>query len=143
MNSKPELISGNLHKDERGVVRFVNDFDMQNIRRFYHVVNNSCAVVRAWQGHKIEEKYFYVSQGSFLIAAAKIDDWLNPSEKLEPETFILQANNPQILFIPAGYANGVQALEEDSSLIVYSNLTLEESANDTFRFDAKLWNVWK
>lgn len=142
MKMGPILYSGGRHSDGRGVVRFVNDFDMQNIRRFYHVVNKSCAIVRAWQGHKIEEKYFYVAQGSFLIAAVKIDDWQNPSEKLEAETFKLTANNPQILFVPAGYANGVQALEEESNLIVYSNLTLEESAHDTYRFDAKLWNVW-
>ena len=66
----------------------------------------------------------------------------NPSFELKPETFILDSKNTEILQIPSGYANGFKALEENSELLVFSNLSLEEAKNDQFRFDMNLWMDW-
>jgi dTDP-4-dehydrorhamnose 3,5-epimerase len=143
MSGKPYIINGGIHTDERGTLLHVNDFDFSGIKRFYQVENSSTQMVRAWQGHRIESKHFFVGQGAFLIAAVKIDDWENPSADLKAEHFVLKASAPQILYIPPGYANGVKALEEHSILTIFSNLSLEQSANDTYRFDASLWFKWK
>jgi len=61
---KVGVIEGNIHRDERGVVRFVNDFDMKKVVRMY-CIKPKLGVVRAWQGHKRETKWFYVAKGSF------------------------------------------------------------------------------
>jgi dTDP-4-dehydrorhamnose 3,5-epimerase len=126
---------------------------MSAIKRLYEITNDHLPVtsyqspvtvyqIRAWQGHKIEEKYFFVNQGSFLIAAVKIDNWQNPSPNLKPETFVLNTKKPQILYIPAGYANGIKPLENNSQLTVYSTVSLEESINDDYRYDKNLWMDW-
>lgn len=142
MSDIPYLIDGGIHTDERGSIIHVNDFDLTPVKRFYQVQNKSIKVIRAWQGHKIEKKYFFVSQGSFLIAAVKIDNWDKPARDLKPFTYQLNAAEPKILYLPPGYANGVQAMENDSILLVYSNLTYSESVADTYRFNSKLWDIW-
>ena len=38
---EPTLIQGNKHTDERGVVGFVNAFDMKDVRRFYRIRNHN------------------------------------------------------------------------------------------------------
>ncbi len=143
MSKKPYIIPGGIHTDERGSVSHVNDFNFAGVKRFYQVQNKSTQTVRAWQGHKIEEKYFFVGKGTFLIAVVEVDDWDIPSENLQADSFVLKALEPQILYVPPGYANGVQALEKDSILTIFSNLSLSESAADTYRFDPSLWFKWK
>ena len=69
-------------------------------------LNISEKTTRAWQGHQIEYKYFYVVSGLFLICAVKIDNWQNPSKDLFVEEFILSEEKSWILAIPPGYANG-------------------------------------
>ena len=146
MHSKPHIISGGSHKDNRGELIYFNDFDMSAIKRFYQITNHQSPVIndqiRAWQGHKIEEKYFHVNQGIFLIAVVKIDNWNNPSEDLKTEKFILTSKEPQILHIPAGYANGIKAIDENSILTIYSTVSLEESLKDDYRYDKNLWMDW-
>lgn len=137
------IIKGNIHDDNRGRITFVNDFDFNDVKRFYTIQNNSTEIVRAWQGHKFENKYFYVTSGSFLICGVKIDDWGNPSKDLTVKKYILTADESQILIIPAGYANGIKALEENSKLTVFSSNTLEDSMEDDYQFDASLWYDWE
>ena len=146
MQNKPHIISGGKHSDDRGELIYFNDFDMSAVKRFYQIsiqapVSNN--QIRAWQGHRIEEKYFYVNQGEFLIAAVQIDNWENPSKNLIPEIFILKSDIPQVLHLPAGYANGIRPLKDNSILTVYSTLTLEESLQDDYRFDKELWLDWE
>ncbi len=147
MQNKPCLINGGIHLDERGEITFFNDFDLTDIKRFYVISNHNSPVtnhnqVRAWQGHKIEHKYFFVVKGTYLVCAVEIDDWQNPSKDLKPTKFILDEKNPAILSIPPGYANGLKALEKHSKLIIYSNLNLEESSKDIYRFESTLWYNW-
>jgi dTDP-4-dehydrorhamnose 3,5-epimerase-like enzyme len=140
--SEPFIIKGGLFADERGVLKFANDLKFDKIKRFYTIAHNDCVTVRAWQGHKIEQKYFFVVQGVFEFAWVKIDDWTNPSPLLKSENCIISAQEPKALFIPAGYANGFKALENNSTVIVFSSLELEESLKDNTRFDKNLWFNW-
>ena len=137
-----KLIKGGLAVDDRGVVRFVNDFNFENVKRFYAVNNHSKGFVRAWHGHKKENKYVTVLQGSAIVAGVFVDDWNNPSKDLKTERFILTDKSPTVLYIPAGYANGFKTLEENTQLIFYSTTTLEESLGDDIRFEAHFWNPW-
>jgi len=139
---KPAFIPGGSFADERGELCFVNEASLVGVQRFYILSNAWGKRVRAWQGHKKEAKYFFALEGSFLIAVIKIDDFANPSPGLKPDIYILEAAQPQILFVPAGHANGIQALSPANRLLVFSTLTLEESAADTYRFSPELWYDW-
>ena len=56
---KPMLIQGGIHSDERGALAFVNSFGMEAVRRFYLIRHSDTRVIRAWQGHRTEEKWFF------------------------------------------------------------------------------------
>jgi dTDP-4-dehydrorhamnose 3,5-epimerase-like enzyme len=140
---QPQIIQGGSFTDERGTLSFVNDFAFKDVKRFYCINHPDARIVRAWQGHKIEHKYFYVAAGSFAIGWVKIDDWENPSPDLIAEHTVLTDKNPVIFSLPSGYANGIKALQENSALIIYSNLTTEESANDRWSFEANRWINWQ
>tara|TARA_R110002124_G_scaffold170608_4_gene338200 strand:- start:8024 stop:8449 length:426 start_codon:yes stop_codon:yes gene_type:complete len=138
----PKIISGGIHSDERGSISFVNGFDFSEVKRFYNICHSTTEIIRAWQGHKEESKWFYVSSGSFKIVLVKIDDWALGIKANLPLEFHLDFSEPQILFIPGGYVNGFQATSPDSQLMVFSNFTMEESKNDDFRFEKDLWYKW-
>lgn len=143
MNPEPKIIQGGTYEDERGKLSFVNDFDLSEVRRYYTIEHPDTSVIRAWQGHKKEQKWFQVITGSFLVAVVKPDNWENPSEKLEVKKIILKADENQVLHIPGNFANGFKALEPNSRMIVFSDFSVEESAKDNFRFDSQLWLDWK
>ena len=138
---KPTLIEGGQHQDDRGAISFVNDFSFQNIERFYIISNSAEQPLRAWQGHKLDEKNFYCIAGEFKIGVVKIDDWDNPSRKLEVECYTLKSSDPQVLKIPPGYANAVLSLDADAKLISFSTLPLERVKEDDVRFSADYWNL--
>jgi len=138
---KPTFISGGIHTDKRGILSFVNDFDMEAVRRMYLIEHPDTAIIRAWQGHQIEQKWFLVVQGSFKIAVVQPDNWLQPSKKRVPEIFILSADKPGVLHIPGGYATGFSATEAGSKMMVFSDATIEESKKDDYRFEADYWKI--
>lgn len=142
MNSQPTIIQGGIHQDERGKLSFVNDFDLLQVKRYYIIEHIDINVVRAWQGHRKEQKWFQVITGSFQIALVQPDNWENPSEDLKVKKYVLNANNNQVLYIPGNFANGFKAVEENSKMIVFSDFSIEESANDNFRFDNNKWLDW-
>ena len=133
------LIKGNSFTDQRGSLRFVNDFKFEGIKRFYTITHPDTFIIRAWQGHKIETKHFIVSKGKFLICWIEIDNWENPGKELKINRQILSADEPQLLIVPAGHANGFKALEDDSTLIIFSDLELEDSSKDIYRFESDYW----
>lgn len=143
MIEKPTIIQGGMFTDERGTMRFVNDFRFDNIKRFYFIKHPYSSIVRAWQGHQFEKKYFYPITGSFVVAWVKIDDFNNPSEDLIPEYHILSAENSEIVSVPKGYANGLKALEPNSELMIFSDMNLEESVNEKIRYPATKWLDWE
>lgn len=138
----PNLIETKSFTDNRGTLIFANDFDMLPIKRFYTLVHPDTSVIRAWQGHKIEQKWFFVLVGSFNIKLVQPDDWLNPSFDLRIHSFNLSENQPAILHVPNGFVTGFKAATPGSKMMVYSDLTLQESKNDDYRFDASYWGNW-
>lgn len=143
MNQYPNIIQGGSYEDERGRLIFVNDFDLSEVKRYYIIEHPYLSVVRAWQGHKREQKWFQVISGSFLVSVVKPDNWENPSEDIESETFELKATENKVLHIPGGFANGLKALETNSRMIVFSDFSVNESKSDNFRYDSQLWFDWK
>lgn len=142
MSSNPSIINGGVFKDERGQLEFYNDFDLSPIRRVYFTTHFNTNIIRAWQGHKIEKRWFLCTKGSFLIKLIKVDDWENPSKTLKNKEYILSDKSQQILSIPNGYVNGFKALEEDSKLMIMSDYLMGELDKDQIRFDQNTWASW-
>lgn len=88
-------------------------------------------IVRAWQGHKLETKWFHVIKGKILV---KIRDINSGKLVLTQE---LQANRPTVLKINPGHYNGFEGLEDDSILMVFSDLSLQASKDDDYRISTE------
>ena len=140
--NRPKLIEGGVFTDHRGTLAFINDFDMSVVKRMYFTTHPKIETVRAWQGHKIESRWFFCVKGSFKVKLVKVDDWENPSDTCELFEYELLENTPQVLYIPKGYANGFKAIEEDSKLMIMSNYGLNEIKDDHYRFDNTKWANW-
>jgi dTDP-4-dehydrorhamnose 3,5-epimerase-like enzyme len=130
---KPILISGNCHKDQRGLLFYNNDFDLTNIKRMYVLENSTLDLIRAWQGHKIEQRWFSAIQGGFKIQLIEVDNWDKPTFSLPKIQYTLHSKTLDILYIPAGYISSIQALEQNSKLVVMADYNLGE-INDEFRY---------
>ncbi len=132
--SKPNLISGNVHADQRGKVRYNNDFDAAAIKRMYVIENQNQTMIRAWVGHQIEQRWFSAVAGSFEIQLIAIDDWQNPSKNLSKLIFKLDAENMTILHIPKGFVSSIQALQDDAKLLVMADYLIGQTT-DEYRFE--------
>jgi len=137
-----KIISGGQFTDDRGTVSFVNDFDMTSIKRFYAIHHPNEEIIRAWQGHKREKKWFYCVRGSFLINVIQIDSWEQPSMDLVVISHYLESSNPSVLYVPGGHVTGIKAHEADSTLMVYSDMFIDETKDDDFRFEKNNWFNW-
>ncbi|MEJ2647037.1 MAG: dTDP-4-dehydrorhamnose 3,5-epimerase family protein [Sedimentisphaerales bacterium] len=142
MKREPYIIEGGLAVDDRGEIAFVNGFDFDSVRRFYVVSNHKAGFVRAWHAHKKEAKYVTALSGTALVGTVEIDNWEKPSVVLKAGRYVISANKPSVLYIPPGYANGFMSLSSDLKLIFFSTSTLEDSANDDFRYDSRYWDIW-
>lgn len=140
--SGPRLIRGGLAVDDRGEVRFVNDFDFEGVKRFYLVSNHEASFIRAWHAHRREAKYVLVVQGAAIVGAVRIDDWDKPSKEAHVDRFVLSASQPSVLYIPGGFANGFKTLVPGTKVLFLSTSTLEESRGDDVRFDPRYWDIW-
>ena len=134
MTRSPQVIKGNSYTDERGTLQFNNDFNALGVKRLYTIQNIDTVFVRGWQGHKVEQRWFSVVQGSFKISLIAIDDWVRPSLNLEQYHFILNSQNMDVLHVPSGYVSSIQALKSSSKLLLMSDYALGE-IEDEYRFD--------
>ncbi len=139
------LINGGIAVDDRGTLNFANEFNFYGVKRFYQVQNFNTTTIRAFHGHVNEAKYVYVSKGSAIVAAVKLDDIKSPSKNQKVNRYILSDRNPQILFIPPKHANGFKPLVEDTRILFFSTSSLEESKGDDYRFPADYWGneIWE
>jgi dTDP-4-dehydrorhamnose 3,5-epimerase-like enzyme len=142
-NDIVRVIEGNLAADDRGTVRFVNDFDFKGVKRFYAATNYKAGFVRAWHAHRREAKYITVLQGAAIIGAVKIDNWENPSRSSLVSRYVLSAQKPSVIYVPAGYANGFMSLTDDTIVVFFSTSSMEETRNDDIRYDARYWDIWQ
>lgn len=144
-----KTINGGLVTDDRGTLRFINDFNLSEcgIKRFYQISNYQKGFIRSWHGHLKESKYVYVSKGSFIVAALKLDQFGEIDQEYDDvyNKFVLSDNNPRVLYIPPGYVNGHMSLTDDGIIMFFSTSTLEESKGDDIRFgggsDHEVWKV--
>jgi dTDP-4-dehydrorhamnose 3,5-epimerase len=142
-HSEPSLIPGGISVDDRGYVSFYNSLDLSQWVRCYFVSNHSVGFVRAWHGHKHEQKVAVPVLGTFLVSCVEIDNWENPSKSLKTTEFVLSATTPRALHIPKGYANGFKSLTESSTMMFLSSSSLQESLSDDYRFPWNYWNPWE
>ena len=140
--TRPYIIKGGNYKDERGQLEFFNEFDMSPIKRVYFTTHYDIEVVRAWQGHTIESRWFRCVNGGFNVKLVEIDNWENPSNDLKVFEYELTAEKQEILYIPNGYVNGFKGLKSDSKLMIMSNYGFNEIENDQIRFDQNKWTEW-
>lgn len=143
MQSKPTFINGGDYKDERGIVQYVNDEHPGNYRRFYIITHPDTNFVRAWQGHKIEEKSFFVVKGCFMIAVVQPLNFENPTPLENPGFFTMKEEDNLFLKVPGGCYTGIKAFAPASVLLVLSGATLEESKKDDFRLPPDTWIDWQ
>lgn len=139
----PKVLKGDMHCDDRGIIRFFNTFRFNNIVRMYQIEPMDLDTIRAWQGHKIERKYFFPTSGGFLVNLISPADWINPVRDCKVTSFQINSEKNQILEIPPGHINGFRALEHNSKLIVFSSSTLKESANDDYRWSREYFSEAK
>ncbi|MDO9510002.1 MAG: WxcM-like domain-containing protein [Candidatus Magasanikbacteria bacterium] len=130
----PKIITGNSHTDARGTLFYNNDFDASGVKRMYVIENATTEIIRAWQGHKIEQRWFSAINGSFKIRLIKIDNWESPAKNLEILTFTINADTLEVLHVPQGYVSSIQAMEVGSKLLVMADYLLGE-IKDEYRFD--------
>lgn len=127
------ILEGKKHSDERGIITYNNDFDASQIKRIYTIENPSTEFIRGWQGHKIEQRWFSAVKGSFKISVIEVDDFENPSKNLAVKHYTLNDENLSYLHIPKGRITAIQALENNSKLLVLADYALDE-VQDEYRF---------
>ena len=144
-NNSIQIINGGVAVDDRGSVRFVNDFDFDGVKRFYQIENHERGFIRAWHGHYREGKYVYIAKGSALVAAVNFPCHDDPEYQIvlpDLKKFVLSSQSPKILWVPPGYANGFMTLEENTIIQFFSTRSLEESLDDDIRFPYNKWDIW-
>ena len=121
------LIKGGRHADARGSLRFCNDFDLSEVKRFYTVSNSAAEPRRGWIMHKRETKWFFPLFG---VTTIKIESANHCTPK--PLHYTLEAQNPQVLCVPP---NNWFCIEQDGAaeVQVFSNCRVGEFKDDDFR----------
>src|SRR5690606_10718315 len=129
-----QIIQGGIAKDRRGQIRFVNDFDMKDVKRFYIIKNSELELIRGWRAHRIEQRWFYVLSGSFNLWLVKVDNWENTNRDLEVEKVILNSIENKLIHIPSGFATAFKALTPNSELLVFADHYLDHAPFDDYTF---------
>lgn len=135
------LIDGGCIEDVRGTIRFANDFNFPGVCRFYCVSNTSEHPFRGWVGHQYERKWFFPTRGQIRIHVVKLDAYDCPSQSLPVETYLLDANKPQVLALDCGYAISIEICTSQAEVMVFSDKTLEEAESDTYRYPPNYWRM--
>ena len=132
---KSELIQGGLHTDARGVLRFCNDFDMSDVKRFYTIANSAEQPVRGWIGHKRETKWFFPVRGKTVIEVERFGQDLQEGQDCVGEVtakLVLVADEPKVVKVPPG--NWFKIVQDgDAEIMVFSDCKVGEFEGDDFR----------
>lgn len=118
------MINCGCHADARGSLRFCNDFNMSEVKRFYTISNSAAEPKRGWIMHKRETKWFFPLRGKTEV---KVE-----GQGQERNTFILNAAQPCVLQLPPG---NWFLIEQDGTaeVQVFSNCRVGEFKDDDFR----------
>ena len=139
---KATLHEGGAFTDHRGTLRFVNEKAAGIYRRFYLITPTDTKIVRAWQGHRQEQKAFYAISGTFTIAVVSPACFEEPGDDEIPGFFQLTAANNQLLRVPGGCYTGIKALTPNATLLVLSDFGLAASKADDYRQPFHRWVDW-
>lgn len=127
---QPAILKGSSHTDARGVVTFNNGFDASLVKRIYTVENRSTDLVRGWQGHRVEQRWFACIKGCFEILVITIDDFDHPSADLPIAVFQLQDHDLTYLHVPAGHVTAIRSMQPGSKLLVLADYASGEIADE-------------
>jgi len=141
MDKESKIIKGGIAVDDRGSLRFVNDFNFEGVKRFYQVENHRRGYIRAWHGHEKEGKYVWLTSGSALVGIVPLN--ANPGDLSNTKKFVLSDKSPSILWIPPGYYNGFMNLEENTKIIFFSTSTMDDAKDDDIRKPYDMWDIWQ
>ena len=130
------ITQGGVASDHRGSIRFVNDFDMAAVKRFYIIENKDTATIRGWRAHRLEQRWFYVLDGAFSMETVKIDDWSQPSRELAVEKAILRSEEQRIIHVPVGFGTAFQAQTPGSRLLVFADHDIQHAQHDDYTYPA-------
>lgn len=140
MLNEPQITDLKRHLDERGIIDQLYNSDLpMEVKRIYRIKPIK-GVKRGYHGHKIEMKGFSVIKG---IVKFILFPFENSAENIK--TFTLGEEKPQILIVPKNYYNGFVALEDNSTVLGFSNFTLDESLKDDFRLSSEFFGneIWE
>jgi len=136
----PSLIKGSSFTDSRGTLYYNNTFDSSAIKRIYIIQNSSVNVIRGWQGHKVEQRWFSALQGEFEIHLIKVDNWETPSKDLQSIKYNLSSDKMNVLHVPPGYVSSIRSKESASKLLAMSNYGIEE-IKDEYRYENEYFKL--
>ena len=136
----PSLIKGSSFTDSRGTLYYNNTFDTSAIKRIY-IIQNSCVnVIRGWQGHKIEQRWFSAVQGEFEIHLIEIDNWETPSKDLQSIKYTLSSDKMNVLHVPSGFVSSIRSKQLASKLLAMSNYGIWE-IKDEYRYEIDYFKI--
>jgi dTDP-4-dehydrorhamnose 3,5-epimerase-like enzyme len=130
----PKIIKGNSFTDIRGTIYFNNSFDTSEIKRMYIIQNSSVNIIRGWQGHKVEQRWFSSLQGEFEIYLIEVDNWETPSRGLKSIKYNLSSDKMNVLHVPPGFISRIRSKEPASKLLAMSNYGIGE-IKDEYRYE--------
>lgn len=112
-----------------------------NIKRIYSTGNFSVGTIRGFHKHRIEQKVFFVTNGSAKFVL--IDDRKDSSTYNKIDTFILSHLKPSTLFVPSGIYTGWMSLEPNTVILGISTEPFNKDEPDDERLDPYSYgDVW-
>ena len=127
--SQLSIMQGGVHTDDRGAVRFCNDFDMTSVKRFYTISNSKEQPIRGWIGHRKETKWFFPIKGTSLITVVSMSESVGANVS---KCFTLSASEPVVLKIPGSNWFCIEQ-RDGAEVMVFSDCKIGEYENDDFR----------
>lgn len=124
--------------DDRGT--FCNmPIEKFKLKRVYVVKNFESGMVRAFHYHKHESKVITCIEGYIKLVLIRLgaEDSCVPKEVTE---YYLKEGDGKSIIIPLNVANGWQSLQPNSSILVFSDKTAQESMKDDVRYPANLYD---
>ena len=127
----PQVITGGMHSDARGALRFCNDFDLSAGKRFYTIANSAEQPRRGWIGHRKENKWFFPVRGETTIVVSPMDESTNLT-RYSRLHYTLHAETPVVLKVPCNNWFYVEQ-HDGAEVMVFSDCKVGEYENDDLR----------
>ena len=120
--SKVTIVEGEIFRDARGQISSLNNFHFPGVERCYIIHHPDKSVVRGWNGHQFEKKWFYCIKGAFTLGLVEIDNWNKPSLDLKAEIYELSESESKIICVPEGYNRYKKQIRQYIHILVFSDI---------------------